>query len=1431
MAQQRKHVSRRPLVNAVRRWWRRLRIARNLYRHPHRHRRIGLHDDIDLEEYIALTGETTTRTAMPPSTGNTSSNGGTGTTKSRIVASSRQSSSSASTSAAGTVKASPTPTPTPSALSSSSPPPTSPTLSTSSSTSSSKLPRFLQSPITINRDRSKSLSIDRPGSAASSSSSSVAHGALSSSTHSTSGRRSATRFLGLGRDKDREKERERQRIREAERREPSAEELLLAMEEEDEIGGERDGEDGDGGDVASPTSSEFSASHQPHPPPPTSYPYGTARPRPRTRSERHFSSSTNSSSSHDATAHSTPVPIPSSSSSSNTHNMQLLAPRSPSRLAGDGALTTRLSGWFAHLAGGSTSDLSIAATISGSLANVGGAAGVLGRSRSSQPSSSSSSHPHSSSSSSHPHSGGGGKKDEKVGSPKTKVGGGGGLLDKAVRYLLDGDAVPDRSAEEIWVCGVRVEGWGVGDEERVAGGASGGHASGGHANDKNAGTETERHAAGVGGEKEKDKRGEKGEKRDTKEKDKEKEKKHHHLHLGHHGHGAKADAGTTTEKKKRSASGRPSTAGGGSASSALASSSPMPPASASAFVTSHPPSSAVSRVHDVDAPSFSAMSPSTFSTSPSTSSYLLDFTTPDPGPWPAAFFALFYAHVWCTYRAGFEPIRDLEGVGALGPPLLGVGYSSPYGLDASTSMSGGGSASGSAAPSTILDVSTTSINTSTTSSSTKKKWWPLGGTKGWTSDTGWGCMLRTSQSLLAVALGRVGEPPLQPTTPPPFPPPNRTAHAHHARLVSWFLDAPAAPFGVHRMALAGKAAGKDVGMWFGPAAAASAVRMLVDGFPACGLGVSVGIDGTMYQTDVFAASHSPLPLHPSSVPSSASGSISSSRSSSSGHGHGLTTKQKERRWGDRPVLLLLGMRLGLDGVNPVYYETIKRLYTFPQSVGIAGGRPSSSYYFIGVQGDGLFYLDPHHSRPSVPLKPFVGEPPLQHGHAHHDHGRRSLSPEAAAYARGGSTSPDSSQHGHGHSFARGGSMSPDSAYGSFASARGGSLSPDFGTSGSGSGRGQTPMTEDELVIVRSPAEHDEHEDKEGACAGRAPAGGRMSDAEEAYWVRAYSAAELQTFHCEKVRKMPLSGLDPSMLLGFVVRDEAEWVDLRRRVKELPRTIFAIQDEPPTWPGVEDDDDMGLESISDPEEVEGEDDGDISTTSHAPSSSVSSPPSSTFSHTHSHHDSKSTIHSASTSSSRSEEVDTEEDPVAPITPLPNARFDLGDGAPAREKGKTVGEVYAELEDEEAGDDEFVDAGGEVDIEDDWIDPVVPSPVPAPAVKKSSKDKDREREKDKDRTKTKSKSKNKSSGSGSSKKTQPVPVPSVHYPFPVSSGEASGPPSPRERERERERMITVSPRATGAAATGAGAGGQRMHTARARDGGRTQSGGVRGILTED
>lgn len=88
----------------------------------------------------------------------------------------------------------------------------------------------------------------------------------------------------------------------------------------------------------------------------------------------------------------------------------------------------------------------------------------------------------------------------------------------------------------------------------------------------------------------------------------------------------------------------------------------------------------------------------------------------------------------------------------------------------------------------------------------------------------------------------------------------------------------------------------------------------------------------------------------------------------------------------RPTLILLGTRLGIDRITPVYRKGLEDLLKLPQSLGIAGyvirntnrkkdaisnvtsGRPSSSHYFIGVQNSFFFYLDPHHTRPALPYR-------------------------------------------------------------------------------------------------------------------------------------------------------------------------------------------------------------------------------------------------------------------------------------------------------------------------------------------------------------------------------------------------------------------------------------------------------------------------------
>ncbi|KAJ7859324.1 hypothetical protein B0H14DRAFT_2746959 [Mycena olivaceomarginata] len=104
--------------------------------------------------------------------------------------------------------------------------------------------------------------------------------------------------------------------------------------------------------------------------------------------------------------------------------------------------------------------------------------------------------------------------------------------------------------------------------------------------------------------------------------------------------------------------------------------------------------------------------------------------------------------------------------------------------------------------------------------------------------------------------------------------------------------------------------------------------------PAYALGVSVATNGTLYQTEVFAASHAPFAALPSYSAASA------------------------KQWGDRSVTLLAG--------DPARAHLLRE-DVWP--------RLSSSHYIVGVQGDALLSLDPHHSRPAAPLRLFVGELP------------------------------------------------------------------------------------------------------------------------------------------------------------------------------------------------------------------------------------------------------------------------------------------------------------------------------------------------------------------------------------------------------------------------------------------------------------------------
>jgi hypothetical protein len=202
-------------------------------------------------------------------------------------------------------------------------------------------------------------------------------------------------------------------------------------------------------------------------------------------------------------------------------------------------------------------------------------------------------------------------------------------------------------------------------------------------------------------------------------------------------------------------------------------------------------------------------------------------------------------------------------------------------------------------------------------------------------------------------------------------------------------------------------------------------------------------------------------------------------------------------------------------------------------------------------------------------------------------------------------------------------------------------------------------------------------------------------------------------------------------------------------------------------GADDDDDMGLEGVSDPEE-EGSmrffDEGS-SSASHGVSSSGASH---THPSTHYHSNSNSTTSSARTHN----EADTEEDPVAPITPMPTTtRFDLPKAQDGTGEKGTAGSPFPEEEDGFVD----VDAGRDDDIEDDWVDPVPPAPAKR---SKSASGKGKEgKEKKEKRSKT--------------KKAAAAPVPSVYYPFPVSVEDgATGGGGQQQQQQQRARSGSAS-----------------------------------------
>lgn len=213
------------------------------------------------------------------------------------------------------------------------------------------------------------------------------------------------------------------------------------------------------------------------------------------------------------------------------------------------------------------------------------------------------------------------------------------------------------------------------------------------------------------------------------------------------------------------------------------------------------------------------------------------------------------------------------------------------------------------------------------------------------------------------------------------------------------------------------------------------------------------------------------------------------------------------------------------------------MFTFPQSVGIAGGRPSSSYYFVASQGNALFYLDPHLTRPAVPLEtppaPLTRRDPLTLT----DQEDEPVIIERASipYTLDVVDVDDSDYSDVSESPTKQIKKIPKPLR------RLEVQTPPISPSPTGSP--STPSTP-----IARPSLSTKLVESSTSVTDDTPTTAVSPNTR--WYINAYSESQLKTFHCEKVKKLPLSGLDPSMLLGFLCKDESEFEDLCERVSKV-----------------------------------------------------------------------------------------------------------------------------------------------------------------------------------------------------------------------------------------------------------------------------------------
>jgi len=275
------------------------------------------------------------------------------------------------------------------------------------------------------------------------------------------------------------------------------------------------------------------------------------------------------------------------------------------------------------------------------------------------------------------------------------------------------------------------------------------------------------------------------------------------------------------------------------------------------------------------------------------------------------------------------------------------------------------------------------------------------------TDCGWGCMIRSVQMLMAQAmvlhwLGRDWR--SDEAQSGILSVEHWKSEKLHRAIIQLFSDTPdtrAAPLSIHNLVKLGQVAGKKPGDWFGPHTVAHIVAAAVQQ-AARGDGqglldnvvVAVAQDCTVYKQDIEDLCSSEIIVETVTKDTDVANDFSVLEIAKNGINRSVNFEQEETcqysltqdvvidgetwcleqeskflpqgsvtdqesidQW--KSLIILIPVRLGSDNFNQIYSSCIKNLLTLESCIGIIGGKPKHSLYFLGFQDDDLIHLDPH----------------------------------------------------------------------------------------------------------------------------------------------------------------------------------------------------------------------------------------------------------------------------------------------------------------------------------------------------------------------------------------------------------------------------------------------------------------------------------------